>query len=250
MRTRVIVAVLAVAAVAVGGWYFFLRSDNPEQVSLEGAVEAVTGSTAPTETQPQAEPDPTAPSPEETTTETPADPGLDGTWTLVADGSSFVGYRVGEELAGIGVTEAVGRTMSVTGSLELEGSTVTAVEVEADLTGLRSDDDRRDGAMRRQALETGTFPTATFSLAEPIELGSIPGEGDQITVTAVGDLTLHGVTRSIEIPLEGQLVEGSIVVVGAVDLVYGDFDISLPSAPILVGVDDHGLLELQLVFGR
>jgi polyisoprenoid-binding protein YceI len=175
---------------------------------------------------------------------------LDGTWIVLADENSFAGYRVGEELAGIGVQEAVGRTSRVTGTLELEGTALAAVEIEVDMTSLESDDNRRDGAMSRQALETSAFATATFVLTGPVELGSVPEEGVAISVVATGDLTLHGVTQALEIPLEAQLVGDRIVVVGSVDIVYRDFDISLPSAPILVGVEDHGLIELQLTFAR
>ncbi len=65
-----------------------------------------------------------------------------GTWTLdTSIGSfddfsgSFVGYRVQEELAGIGGQTAVGRTPDVTGSLTIEGTTLSAAQVTADLTG-------------------------------------------------------------------------------------------------------------------
>ena len=60
----------------------------------------------------------------------------DGTWKVdtsigsFADNtSSFVGYRVQEQLAGIGANKAVGRTPDVSGTLTLSGTTVTAVEV-------------------------------------------------------------------------------------------------------------------------
>ncbi len=225
------VAIIGMAAL----WFFFLRSDNPDPVSLSDAVEAATDPTVVSET---------------TLPEEAVDAGLDGTWTVLADDATFAGYRVGEELVGIGVTEAVGRTSDVTGSLELEGSTLTAVGIEVDMSSLRSDDNRRDGAMRQRALETGAFPTASFLLTQPIELGSVPTEGVSVTVTAIGDLTLHGATRPIEIPLEAQLVGNRIVVVGSVDVTYGDFGIDLPSAPVLVGVEDHGLIELQLTFSR
>ena len=241
-------AVVGIAAV----WFFFLRSDNPAPVSLEEAVEAATESTgdgSPTSTVPEAV-DESLPESSDTGSGDLPDAGLDGTWSVLSGADSFAGYRVGEELVGIGVTEAVGRTSEVTGTLELEGSILTAVSVEVDMTSLRSDDDRRDGAMSRQALQTGAFPTAGFVLTEPLDLGSIPTEGVAVSVTAVGDLTLHGVTKSIAMPLEAQLVGERIVVIGSADVVYGDFDIQLPSAPILVGVDDHGLIELQLTFVR
>ncbi|MDH5372292.1 MAG: YceI family protein [Acidimicrobiia bacterium] len=240
---------LMVAGIAVVGvtalWFFFLRSDNPDRVSLDDAVEAVTGATAagdPAGTLPDATDEPNG--------EVPVDAGLDGTWTVLSDENSFAGYRVGEELVGIGVTEAVGRTSAVTGTLELEGSTLTAVDIEVDMTSLRSDDTRRDGAMSRQALQTGAFPVAGFSLTQTIDLGSIPEEGQPINAVAIGDLTLHGVTQNLEIALEAQLVGDKIVVIGGAAIVYGDFEISLPSAPILVGVEEHGLIEFQLTFAR
>ena len=240
---------LMVAGIAAVGlttlWFFFLRSDNPDRVSLDDAVEAVTGATAttdPTGTLPEA--------PDEPIGEGPADAGLDGTWTVLSDENSFAGYRVGEELVGIGVTEAVGRTSAVTGTLELEGSTLTAVDIEVDMTSLRSDDTRRDGAMSRQALQTGAFPLAGFTLTRTIDLGLIPEDGLPINTVAIGDLTLHGVTQTLEILLEAQLVGDKIVVVGSAAIAYGDFEISLPSAPILVGVEDHGLIEFQLTFAR
>jgi len=240
---------IALAGIALVGlaalWFFFLRSDNPDPVSLEDAVASVTGSTV------SEEPAATLPETTDTTAAVEEETiALDGTWTVLSDENSFAGYRVGEELASIGVTEAVGRTSGVTGSLELEGSTLTAVSIEVDMSSLRSDDNRRDGAMSRQALETNAFPTAQFVLTGAIDLGTIPSEGVPISVTASGDLTLHGVTAQVDIPLEAQLVGNQIVVVGSVDIVYGDFGIELPSAPILVGVDDHGLIELQLTFAQ
>lgn len=226
-------------------WFFFLRSDNPERVSLDDAVAAASvpaDEAAPVQSLPGGADD--------AANDESVEAGLDGTWSVLADGSSFAGYRVGEELAGIGVTEAVGRTSAVSGYLELEGATLTEVLIEVDMTSLRSDDSRRDGAMGRQALETGAFPTASFVLAGPIDLGAIPEEGVAISVVATGDLTLHGVTKRLEFPLEAQLVGDKIVVVGSADVVYGDFGIALPTAPILVGVNDHGLIELQLSFVR
>ena len=38
---------VAVLAVAVGGWYFFIRDDAPEELSLEDAVSDIVGTTGP-----------------------------------------------------------------------------------------------------------------------------------------------------------------------------------------------------------
>ena len=137
---------------------------------------------------------------------------LDGTWTLDQSigtydyaandfSGSWAGYRVQEELAGIGGTTAVGRTPDITGSITLAGTQLTGADLSVDLTTLASDESMRDGQLGRQGIETDQFPTATFVLTEPIELGTIPAEGTAVNVTAVGDLTLHGVTKNVSIPL-------------------------------------------------
>ncbi len=179
----------------------------------------------------------------------------DGTWTVdtsigsLADGSgSFVGYRVQEQLASIGGNSAVGRTSDVPGSLTLQGTTITAVEVTAHLSTLTSDDDRRDGQLKRQALETAKFPDATFTLTRPIELGSLPADGATLSATATGKLTLHGVTKEVSIGLKGTRRGGLMTVTGSMTIAFADFNIEPPSSFAVLSVDDHGVMELQLHF--
>ena len=130
-----------------------------------------------------------------------------GTFTGVDDTSgNFVGYRVQEQLAGIGANTAVGRTPKVSGSLTIAGTKVTAVEITADLTALKSDDNNRDGRLRDQGIEFGQFPNATFKLTLPIDLGTVPADGKEIAVTASGQLTLHGVTKDVADRAQGEAV--------------------------------------------
>ena len=232
----------AVAVAAAVVWYITSLNDAPARVSL-GEVIATLGSTPP---------DAGVATAAGTQSQAPAAraAGLTGTWTLAPTGGSFVGYRVKEELARIGSTTAVGRTTNVTGTLQFDGSAITEVQVTADLIGLTSDQAMRDNALRRQALETAKYPTATFTLAQPIRLGSVPAEGEPVTATAVGDLTLHGVTRTVSIELQGQFTNGLVVVVGSTDIRFADYGIARPQSFNVLSVEDHGTLELQLVFER
>ena len=183
--------------------------------------------------------------------------GIDGSWsvdTSIGEFSyedstgTFVGFRIAEELSGLGSTTAVGRTPDVTGTLTVDGTTVTAVTIEADMTSITTNDNRRNDKVQ-DALETGQYPTATFVLTEPIELGDV-AEGATIDVQATGELTIHGVTQTVTIPLQAQLVDDTIVVVGSLDIVFADYGVEVPTAPIVVSADDHGPLELQLFFTR
>jgi polyisoprenoid-binding protein YceI len=241
-----IVLVLVVAAVAgLGGlWYLFFRPAGPAPVSLASLPPALPSTTSGSSADPG----------------TPAGGGqavgdgdIAGTWTVdpsigtLDDASgSFVGYRVQEQLATVGATEAVGRTSGVTGSITIEGTSVTAASFTADLTTLRSDESNRDRQLSSQALQTSQFPTATFRLTQPIELGSVPADGAVVEVTATGDLTLHGVTGQVRIPLQARLHAGVITIAGSLPITFSDWSIQPPRAMIVLSVDDHGTMELQL----
>lgn len=240
-RTRIVIttsaSLIALALAGFAGWWFLLRSDAPPPVDLEGAVAAATSTT----TTPVAAPTPTPEPPP-----TSAVSAVDGTWTIAT--GSFAGYRVEEQLATIGLTTAAGRSEGVTGSLTVTDGAVTTVMVTVDMTALRSDSSRRDQAIESQALETRRFPTATFELTEPVPLPTTATAGDPFTISAFGDLTIHGVTRPVTIDLEAQFVSGLIVVVGSTHIAFSDYDISSPQAPILLSVDDEGIMEFSLVF--
>ncbi len=225
----VVVAVLA----AGGAWWLGLFSETEAEVSIEEAATGLDDSTGTPGEEPAALDD------------------LTGTWSVVAGEQTFVGYRVEEVLANIGDITAVGRSGAVTGSLVAEGNTVTAVDIVADLTELKSDRSARDRQMETQALETDTFPEASFSLTEPIEIPTVPADASQVVeLTAVGELTLHGVTRPIQLSLQGTVAGSSLVVVGSTEILMSDYDIEPPRAPIVASVDELAVMEVSLVFTR
>ena len=243
-RRNIVIGIAAGAIVLIAAlWFFFIRSDAPPPASLEDAIESVTDDTqAPATTEPT---DTTAAA--DTTTAAPAADGLDGEWSI-DQANSFAGYRIGEELASIGTVEAVGRTSEIEGSLTFAGTEVTQLTVTVDMTTLQSDRSRRDGALRTRGLETDMFPTATFALSAPIDLGRVPEEGATFAGTAVGDLTLHGVTNPISMDIEGSLVEGTVVVVGSTEVTLTDYDIEAPTGFSVLTIEEVGLIEVQLAF--
>jgi polyisoprenoid-binding protein YceI len=254
-----LLALVAVAAVALLGavrlarWLVYQRRDALAEVSLADAVTSAS-ILAP------------ASAAEQAVTRAAASPGnggevaqpstdamkerdLAGKW-VVDPRASFVGYRVDEELRGIGATTAVGRTSAVEGTLEFDGTAITSVAAVCDLRQMQSDDARRHGQLRTHALETDRFPEATFMLVEPIVIEGDPASGRPISAQAVGDLTLHGVTRRVSLAVEGQLVEGAVVVVGSAVIALADYDIDQPSTLNVLSVSEVATIEMQLVFRR
>lgn len=241
---KIAIAVLALIVVVGGAaWWLGFFEEPAEEVSIDAAVAAAQEAEADSEAD-SGSGDGASSAADEVITD------LDGTWTIVGGGSSFVGYRIDEVLTTVGDFTVVGRTEDVTGSIVGEGTTVTAVDLVADMTTLTTDNGGRDGAMRNQALETGQFPEATFVLTSPIDVGEIPVEGETIELTATGDLTIHGVTQTVDFPLTATVQGASFVVIGQLPVLLADYDISAPSAPIVASVEDNAILELSLVFSR
>jgi polyisoprenoid-binding protein YceI len=159
-----------------------------------------------------------------------------------------VRYRVDEVLFGANVT-AVGETNAVTGSLDIAGTQVADATFEVDMATVESDRSQRDGQFRGRIMDVETFPTSTFTLTQPIELASVPADGEQVTATATGDLTLRGVTNTVTFDVTAQLEGDRIGVLGSIPIVFEDYDIPNPSFGG-IETEDNGVLEFVLVFQR
>jgi polyisoprenoid-binding protein YceI len=171
---------------------------------------------------------------------------VDGTWT-VTDESEF-GYRVEEVLFGVNAT-AAGRSNQITGSMTIEGTTVTAASFTVDVGSITSDESRRDNQFRGRIMSVDQFPEATFTLTAPVDFGTVPAPSEQITATATGDLTLRGVTRPVTFDVTAEADDDRIGVLGSIPVQFADFDIPNPS---IAGIttEDNGVLEFILVFER
>jgi polyisoprenoid-binding protein YceI len=248
-------AIVAVVILAVGGtWVYinWIKDDAPAELSFDErdaetsaatTVAAGAGTTAATTATTAGAGDGTATT---VAAATPSDASLEGTWSATAD--SELGYRVKEVLFGQS-TEGVGRTNAVTGALTLAGTSVDAAEFTVDMTTVTSDSGNRDNQFNGRIMDTATFPTATFALTQPIELAAVPAEGEVVTASATGDLTLRGNTQSVTFDVQARVNGGNIEVDGAIPIVFADWGIPNPSfGP--ASTEDNGLLEFLLVFAK
>ena len=232
------VVVLGVAALA--GWWFLVRDDAPPEADIDAAGETLDEAATPG-----------------TGDASSVAAGADGTWTVDRSVGSFAdftgtwaGYRFDEELVGIGGNTAVGRTPEVSGTMTVADGAVTAVDVEVDLTTLDSDSDRRDGALRSRGLESDRFPTATFTLTDPVTLPAGLTDGERVTVTANGELTIHGVTNEAAIELQAELQGDHAVVVGNAPIALPDYGIDPPTGFSVLSISGDGTFEFQLFFSK
>ncbi|MEE9413947.1 MAG: YceI family protein [Acidimicrobiales bacterium] len=237
------IAAIALAVAALFIFLFFIRDDSPEEFELRTEEEVAEDRAA----APDATDAPDAPDAAESEEAEDTAEGIEGNWTIGP--GSQAGYRVIEDFAAIPDFEAVGRTSELEGFLTIEGTVVTTATFDVDIASMTSDSGRRDGQFKGAIMNASEFPTAKFVLTSPIDLGEVPGEATANSFAATGDLTLRGVTNSVDVAIDAQLLSGEIEVVGSIDVIFADFGINNPSNGV-VTVRDEGKVEFQLIFIR
>jgi polyisoprenoid-binding protein YceI len=229
--------VAALLLAMAGTWTYVnvISDDAPARLTLEGTVADRATDNAPATSSTTAA---------RASTEVPVS--FDGTW--LATTGSQAGYRIKELLFGQSA-EAVGRTSNVDGALTISGTTVQTAAISIDLADVTSDKSQRDNQFRGRIMNVTQYPTATFTLTEPIDLGTLPADGATMTVPATGELTLHGTTKTVTTTVTAKRSGGTIQVNGTIPVVFSDYGIPDPSfGP--ASVEDHGEIEFLVAFTK
>jgi polyisoprenoid-binding protein YceI len=251
-RNRSILAVVAILAIAAGGYLAYdnvLRGDDVAPLALPSTAPSA-AVTSPSAAASSGGATSTAPA----SAGARADDAVTGTWTVTR--GSEAGYRVRERLANLPAeSDAIGRTSDVTGSITVveagDGAQLTAGDISIDTTTIASDESRRDNRMRSEGLQTDEYPTASFTLTQPVDVPPAAIAGTATAVTLVGDLTLHGVTKPVQIPAQAVLTNGQIQVAGSLIFPLADFQITAPNVGgFVVSIADEGALEFLVVFAK
>jgi polyisoprenoid-binding protein YceI len=158
-----------------------------------------------------------------------------------------VRYRVRERLFGkdfdndaVGVTQAVSGEIAFAddGSVIAEGSKITI-----DLTGLKSDQERRDRYVQGRILETAKFPAVVF---EPTSVRGAPRTLPTSGSTAfslIGNLTVKGVTRPATWFLSAKFSPTTVTGSASTAFAFADFSIDKPKVQSVLSVADTIKLE-------
>jgi polyisoprenoid-binding protein YceI len=226
--TAVLAGGLALGAAGVAVLYFVVfAGSSPQKLALSSPAPSTSASSGTASSTPGA-----------------------GTWTVTS--GSQAGYRVREQLASLPApSDAVGRTTAVTGTVTLaqsaSGYSVTAASITVDVSKLSSDQSRRDQRIHSQGLESDRYPTATFQLMTPIAVPATATSGQAINVSATGALTVHGVTKTVTIPIAARVTGSKIELVGSITFPFSQFGMTPPSIGGFVSVQDNATMEFQLL---
>ncbi|MDP9233085.1 MAG: YceI family protein [Actinomycetota bacterium] len=179
---------------------------------------------------------------------------LSGSWSPTS--GSVAGYRVREKLAFLSApSDAVGRTSDVSGTVKVsdDGSTIKALSgsrLQVNMRTLKSNQDRRDERIKTWGIETDTFPTASFQLTKDVHIPATIRDGKAVAVDAQGDLTLHGETRHVTMPLKIQMSGTTIQIVGSLKITMADYGIDVTAFGGFVSVQKTGTIELSVILSR
>ncbi len=179
--------------------------------------------------------------------------------TFVVTSDSRASYVVDEEffadaLAKLGIDAGkqviVGTTPGVTGEITLNFGKAELLEqarFTVDMTGLRTDQDRRDNWLRDNALQTARFPQATFVATAVSGLPATYTEGEEISFQLSGDLTIRDVTRPVTFDVTASLSGNTLRGTAVLPLTMSSFGIMPPDFVNTLTVADAFSIRVELV---
>lgn len=167
---------------------------------------------------------------------------------VVAPAGNEARFRVREQLAGMDFpNDAVGKTSQITGAIVVsadgkivrDGSSFTV-----ELTSLVSDNSRRDGYIRRNTLQTDSFPKAVFVPTSAKGLPAVLPATGETAFELVGDLTIHGVSKPSTWQVKAvRSVSGAVTGTATTSFPFAEFRMTIPKVARVLSVDDRITLE-------
>lgn len=161
----------------------------------------------------------------------------------VASSDSKVQFAIKETLNGKPFT-AVGTTNQISGDISIKNAAtvpeITMGVVNVDARTLKTDSEKRDGAINRFILQTETVgneyiiftPTKVTNPTNPIIAG-IP-----FTFTVVGGLTVSGVTKPLTLTVTATETATGLSTTFKGTLKRSDYDLKIPEIPFVANVSD------------
>jgi polyisoprenoid-binding protein YceI len=172
------------------------------------------------------------------------------TWTV--DASSKATIRVREQL--VRLPSPVDALITIGGAqgaftLNPDGTFAPNSKLSVDMTTITTDDRQRTDSIRRDPLEVTRFRTAelvpktTSGLTLPL-----PSAGD-FTFKLIGDLTLHGVTKTVTFDVRATRADGKLTATATANpsWKFGDFGMEPPTSFSVLSIVDEIRMEFALV---
>jgi len=170
----------------------------------------------------------------------------------IVPGESTVTYEVGETFFNQNnrFNLAVGVTSQVAGEIQLDAANPQGAQVgpiAIDISQFQSDSGRRDERIRQQWLESASYPTASFT---PTSIEGLPAtytEGQPISFTMTGDLTVKETTKPVTFEVSATLQAGVLTGTATTTILLSDFAVGPIEIAGVLGTEDEAKLTLAFV---
>lgn len=145
----------------------------------------------------------------------------------------------------------LGVTSQVEGQITLDPANPSSAQIGAiriNARDLRTDSDRRNGAIQRFVLESNQdqYQYVTF---EPTAIEGLPASvtiGQPFTFSVTGNLTIRDITRAETFQVSvTPNSETELVGLGSATIARANYELSIPSVPSVANVSEEVLLEIQ-----
>lgn len=163
---------------------------------------------------------------------------------------SEVTYSIQEYFAGRPVSTAIGTTSTLAGDILLDTNDYAASEVGTIVINVEhftSDSGLRDGRIRKEFLQSSTYPEATFI---PTSLSDFPAEivqGQEVTFHMTGDLTVRTTTQSATWTVTATLAGDTLTGTATTTVLMSDYGIGPISIAGLVETEDEVALTFRFM---
>lgn len=144
-----------------------------------------------------------------------------------------------------------GITPDVTGDIQMDlanPSAATVGTITINARTLTTDDNRRNGQIQNRILQSAEdeYQYITF---EPTSITGLPetvAVGDTFNVQMTGNLTIRGVTLEKTFDVAVTVAsETELTGLGTTTITHQEYELSIPSVPIVASVEDEVRLEIE-----
>ena len=172
------------------------------------------------------------------------------TWNV--DPSSKATIKVREQL--VRLPSPIDALINITGAqgaftLNPDGTFASNSKISVDMTTVTTDDRQRTDSIRRDPLEVTRFRTSELVPKTAVGLTlPLPSSGE-FTFKLIGDLTLHGVTKTVSFDVRATRADGKLTATATANpsWKFGDFGMQPPTSFSVLSIVDEIRMEFALV---
>ena len=145
----------------------------------------------------------------------------------------------------------IGTTSELSGELTVNAANPSASEIgpiQVDANTFITDNDRRNGAIRRFILQTSRYKFITFT---PTAISGMPDAvsiGDEVSFDVSGDLTIRDITNPVSFTVTLQIVsESELQGVATTVIAREAYALTIPQVPSVANVSEEVIVEFDFV---